>query len=179
MEPRSELLRSTGAAYQRVPSLSPGDVEPAFVVPELAHLNTKGNDPGSRMAFFHRELLGGEPPRGHTPLLADRKIYAKRAVTGRRDRISNSSDDEQDDDDDDQPVASFLPRGFKLQNSNSRNHLRIVRKSAMSPLNGCDEAPSNQRRRTPAPFLGPNVPETQSSINEVASGCFRNLLVHS
>jgi hypothetical protein len=117
------------------------------------------------MGLFHREVVEDEEARrGPTPLLADRKIFTKRAVTGNQHHVSNS-----DGDDDDRPVANYLPRGCKLVRSPSRHHLGIVRKSAMSPLNGCDDAPADQGRRTPAPFLIPTVFETQISIDEVAS----------
>ncbi|KAK7187386.1 hypothetical protein PSPO01_06616 [Paraphaeosphaeria sporulosa] len=172
-EPRSKSLRGTGVPYRQVPSSCTDENQPAAVVPAIAHLGAKETPHGSRLAFFRREVVGEEPLRRDTTLLADRKTYAKRAVTD-SPHHSNNSDDDEDDDDGDLPVANFLPRGYKLQHSDSRNHLRIVRKSALSPLNGCDQAPPNQKRRTPAPFMMP-VHETQGSISEVASKYFRSV----
>lgn len=162
---RSKSPCTDRATYQQVSSLS-GGTEPAPVIAELAYLNSNERRREFQMASFRRGAVEEEPPRGRASLNADRKINAKQSVTGDQDYILDGSDSD-DDDDEDRPVAKFLPRGYKLTQSPSRDHLTIVRKSAMSPLNGCEQAPKIQRRRTPAPFLTP-VYEGQSSINEIA-----------
>jgi hypothetical protein len=108
----------------------PARTEKSPVAPELAHLNAEKKPRKSRMSLFHRKVVEDEEPsRGPTPMLADRKIYAKRAVTGNRHLVPKS-----DGDDDDQPVANFLPRGCKLVRTPSRHHLGIVRTVATMRL---------------------------------------------
>lgn len=134
------------------------------VVPELAHLTSSGQS-HKRQRNFSRKLIlePEEEPHFPTPLLANRKLHG-------RWRAARSSQHHPDtpDSDDDVPVGQYVPRSHKLVMTPSRNHLQVVPKSPMSPLNGCDTAPANQRRRTPTPFGIPTVDGLESGVEDIA-----------
>jgi len=75
-------------------------------------------------------------------------------------RDSQRSNETEADKDDNTPVGTYIPKGFKLAQSQSREHLRLVPRGPMSPLNGSDKAPVVQTPRTPRSFIGmPQIPE--------------------
>lgn len=137
------------------------------VIPELSHLTTQDRTHRTRLSTYHAHgnETEEETNRGSTPLLNDRMMYR-----GRRLSESTQRHSALEDSDDDMPVARYLPRRHKLTMTRSRNHLQVVPKSSpMSPLNGCDTAPANQRIRTPGPFQMPTMTEVGSSIADFAS----------
>lgn len=137
-----------------------------LVIPELSHLTTQGSTQRSRLSIRHAHEVETEQwaRRAPTSLLNNDMMFGERTISG---STQNSFD--LDDSDDDLPVARYVPRSHKLIMTRSRNHLQIVPKSSpMSPLNGCDTAPLNQRRRTPAPFHIEAMAGVPSSIASFA-----------
>ncbi|KAF1973407.1 hypothetical protein BU23DRAFT_137860 [Bimuria novae-zelandiae CBS 107.79] len=155
---QSHILRKPHSSEHPAHHSSPA------VVPELAHLTARGQNPPHkpRLAFLHRQVVKEEDPhRALTPSLAARKMFGKK-VAGNSQHPSN------DDEHNNEPEAVYMPRSHELIMTQSRNHLKIVPKSPLSPLNDCSSAPENQVRRRPARLQMSSVTEAQLWIESFA-----------